>query len=509
MTAPPSADTHDAPLGPLDRLLAPFAEVRGGEGLSVLVLFANVFLILTAYYVLKVVREALTIGGIELFGLAGDEIKAYLPAVMMVLLIGIVPAYGRLVSAVSRKRLLNLTMAFTMTTLVGFWFWGKATGVGTAIGLSFYVYLGIVNVFLIAQFWSFANDVYTEAQGERLFAIIALGQSMGAVLGPRIAAFGTGRIFDLLLISAGLLGVCLALYHVSDRLSPSPEEAPSEGSEATVDDGPETQDEGQREQSGFGLVLRKPYLLLIALMILVSNIVNTTGEYILANAAKRHAETTVAELPVEREEEVVALATMRLADDPGLDPDTAREQVRASLLKLERSSAIGAFYGEFFFWVNLIGVLAQMFLVSRILKYAGIRAALFVLPLVAFGGYLAIALTSSLVVLRVAKTAENSIDYSLQNTVKQALFLPTTRDEKYKAKAAIDTFFVRLGDTVSAGLVFVGLNVIGFGVAAFAWLNVAMIGLWIGLSAGIARQHRALTETSESEDASEGSASTA
>ncbi len=482
-----TSSADGAPIGLVDRLLSPFAEVRGGEGVSVLVLFANVFLILTAYYVLKVVREALTIGGIELFGFQGDEIKAYLPAVMMVLLIGIVPAYGRLVNAVSRVRLLNLTMAFTMLTLVGFWLWGRAAGVGTAIGLSFYVYLGIVNVFLVAQFWSFANDVYTETQGNRLFAIIALGQSMGAVLGPRIAAFGTDRIFDLLLISAALFGACLALYHVSNRLAGSPEPE-SAAAEPVAAEGP-----GEHERSGFGLVLRKPYLLLIALMILVSNVVNTTGEYILANAAKRHAEATVTALSAEREDEVAEEVRTRLAEDPALDPATVREDVRASLLKLERSSEIGRFYGRFFFWVNLIGVLTQMFLVSRILKFAGIRAALFALPLVAFGGYLAIALTSSLVVLRVAKTAENSLDYSLQNTVKQALFLPTTRDEKYKAKAAIDTFFVRLGDTISAALVFVGLNVVGFGAAAFAWLNVGMIGLWLGLSAGIARQHRALS----------------
>jgi len=158
-------NTDAARAGIVDRIFAPFADVRAGEGLGVLVLFANIFLILTAYYVLKVVREALTIGGIELFGVGGDEIKAYLPAVMMVLLIGVVPAYGALVTAVSRTRLLNTTMGFTIATLVGFWAWGSATGVGTAIGLAFYVYLGIVNVFLIAQFWSFANDVYTESQG--------------------------------------------------------------------------------------------------------------------------------------------------------------------------------------------------------------------------------------------------------------------------------------------------------------------------------------------------------
>ena len=491
----PTDDSPTKSLGPIERALAPFAEVRRGEGLGVLVLFANVFLILTAYYILKVVREALTIGGVELFGLGGDEIKAYLPAVMMALLLVIVPAYGTLVNRMTRVRLLNATTGFTIATLIGFWVWGKAAGVGTAIGLSFYVYLGIVNVFLIAQFWSFANDVYTEEQGKRLFAVIALGQSTGAVLGPRIASFGTDRVFDLLLASAGLLGLCLVLYHVSNRLAPETGQAASrdvsdgDAVATSADDSDATRESAG---GGFGLVLRKPYLLLIALMILVTNVVNTTGEYLLSNAAKRHAEAAVAELPADREAEIETKLAEQAESGKVADRGAARAEIRASLLKDERASEIGRFYGDFFFWVNLVGVLTQMFLVSRILKYAGIRAALFVLPFVAFGGYMAIALTGSMAVLRVAKTAENGLDYSLQNTVKQALFLPTTRDEKYKAKAAIDTFFVRFGDTIAAGLVFVGLNVLGIGATGFAWLNVGLVGLWIALCAGIAAHHRRL-----------------
>ena len=176
--------------GPLERLLSLFADIQPGEAGNVLLMFANIFLVLIAYYVLKVVRESLTIGGVELFGLGGDEIKAYLPAVMAVLLLGVVPLYGAVASAVSRIRLINGTTLVVMGTLVLFWLWGRATGVGTAIGLSFYVYIGIVNVFLIAQFWSFANDIYTESEGKRLFAVIAIGQSLGAVFGPKIAGEG-------------------------------------------------------------------------------------------------------------------------------------------------------------------------------------------------------------------------------------------------------------------------------------------------------------------------------
>ncbi len=99
---------------PLERFLSLFADIQPGEAGNVLLMFANIFLVLTAYYVLKVVRESLTIGGVQLFGLGGDEIKAYLPAVMAVLLLGVVPLYGAVASAVSRIRLINGTTLIVM-----------------------------------------------------------------------------------------------------------------------------------------------------------------------------------------------------------------------------------------------------------------------------------------------------------------------------------------------------------------------------------------------------------
>ena len=162
--------------------------------------------------------------------------------------------------------------------------------------------------------------------------------------------------------------------------------------------------------------------------------------------------------------------------------EEAQAAARDKLLRGARSALIGEFYGSFFFWVNLVGVLTQMFLVSRIFKYLGVRVALFILPVIAFGGYSAIALIGGLAVLRVAKTAENSTDYSLQNTVKQALFLPTSREAKYKAKAAIDTFFVRFGDTASAGIVALGLHVVQIGAREFAWFNLGLVLVWILLN---------------------------
>ena len=466
---------------PLERFLALFAEVRPGEAANIVLMFANIFLILTAYYVLKVVREGLMIGGVELFGLGGDQIKVYLPAVMTLLLLVVVPAYGALASAVSRVRLLNSTTLFVIVTLILFYLWGNFSGVGTAIGLSFYIYLGIINVFLIAQFWSFANDIYTESQGKRLFAIIAIGQSLGAVLGPKIAASFATNIFFLLLISAGIFFACMLLYNVINRRESitrsdaAPGEAPQ--AEAPLAKG-----------GGFGLVFKSRYLLFIALMILITNVVNTTGEYILANAAKTYSEEVVPQLDAEQRERADAAALATLAAET--NPEAAKAAARERALRGARSEVIGAFYGNFFFWVNLVGVLIQMFLVSRIFKYFGVRAALFVLPVIAFGSYAAFAAIGGLAVLRYAKTAENATDYSLQNTVKQALFLPTDRATKYKAKAAIDTFFVRFGDSAAAAIVATGLHVLHFGPRAFALVNLGLILAWILLNLGIAKEHK-------------------
>ena len=126
------------------------------------------------------------------------------------------------------------------------------------------------------------------------------------------------------------------------------------------------------------------------------------------------------------------------------------------------------------------------------IRFMGVRGALFILPVLALINYSIIAVAPILAVVRVGKILENSTDYSIQNTLRQALFLPTSREAKYKAKAAIDTFFTRAGDVVSAGFVALG-QVTGLPTAAFAGLNVALTGVWLWVAGQIAREHRKKT----------------
>jgi AAA family ATP:ADP antiporter len=414
----------------LEKLLSPFATVKPGE--------AGLALLMTT-------REGLILTG-GMLGLRGDELKLYAGGAMAVLFAAIVPAYGALANRVPRIKLINISYIVVFACLVVFFVLGRA---GVGVGLVFFIWLGLVNMFLIAQFWSYANDIYTEEQGKRLFAIIAIGGSLGAIVGPKLTDFaGT---YELMLVAAGILAACVVLFNLADRAQ-SPHSPLAVEKEAPIG-GP----------GGFSLVMRDRYLLLIALMLLVTNIVNTTGEFILSNTAIEHATAIV----------------------PG---DASVPAVDAA-----RREAIESFYADFFFWVNLVGFLIQAFVVSRVIKWFGVRAALFVLPVIAFGTYGAIAAVGGLAITRVAKIAENSTNYSLMNTVRQALFLPTSRAAKYKAKAAIDTFFVRFGDTVAALLVALALHTLGMSVTGLAIANLLLVVLWIVITIGIARRHKALS----------------
>ena len=144
----------------------------------------------------------------------------------------------------------------------------------------------------------------------------------------------------------------------------------------------------------------------------------------------------------------------------------------------DRQQFVTLFFSSFDARVSLIGLLLQLFVTSRAMRHLGVRGSLFILPVLALVNYSVIAIAPVLAVIRWGKILENSTDYSIQNTLRHALFLPTTREAKYKAKSVIDTFCTRIGDVLQAGVVFVG-TAIGLGVWGFAWLNVALTVAWL------------------------------
>jgi AAA family ATP:ADP antiporter len=159
----------------------------------------------------------------------------------------------------------------------------------------------------------------------------------------------------------------------------------------------------------------------------------------------------------------------------------------------DKNAYIGAFYGNYFFWVNVSAVLLQAFVASRLVKRFGLAGVLFALPFISLGAYGFVALGATLSIVLFAKTAENSTDYSVMNTAKQLLWLPTNREEKYKAKQAVDSFFVRMGDLLAAFVVFAGTNWLALEARGFAVLNLIVVAAWLAVAVVLVRENRRLS----------------
>lgn len=436
-----------------ESFLSLFTEVRPGEAKRALLMTLNIFLILTSYLIAKVVREPLILSG------GGAELKSYASVFQVVILLGAVQLFGWLASHLSRRKLINYVTLFFVGCFIAFYL--ALVIIGPWNGIVYFLWVGIFSLMIIAQFWSFANDIYTPEQGKRLFVLLAFGASAGGVFGPMLASLimDLVGVYNLLLVAAGILLLSLLL---TNYIISTVESRPAgQQVEAETPEEPEMGREGALK-----VVFRNKYLLMIALLILIINFVNTTGEYILGRGVQE--------------------AAAAIAASPGA-PEGADK------------AFIGKFYADFFTLVGFVGLVLQLVVVSRILKYLGVRFAIMTLPVIALGTYLSIAIFPILAVIRWGKTAENATDYSLNNTVRQILFLPTTKEEKYKAKVAIDSFFVRAGDVLSAGLVFVGVTWLSLNLQHFAAVCLALVAIWLFIAFWVGKENRQLVALKETE----------
>jgi AAA family ATP:ADP antiporter len=451
---PTAAPAAPGKPGLLDRLLGLFSDVHPGEGARALLMLVNVFLILVSYYVIKTVREPLILGTevpgfLQALGIkSAAEMKTFAAAGQAIVLMAFVPAYSWFASRVDRMKLIVGVTLFFAANILAFAF---AVHAGVPfIGVAFYVWVGFFSLSIIAQFWSYANDIYTKDAGNRLFPIIGIGATAGSPVGAWFAE----RLFHahvsaqvMLCLAAGLLLLTLVLYLTVNREATGP--AATAGSLAA----PAALGSG----NAFSLVFGNGYILLIAVLLIVLNVVNTVGEYILSHLVVEHA-----------------------------------SELAAADASFDKSAYIGAYYGSYFFWVNVVAVLLQAFVASRLVKRFGLAGVLFALPFIALGAYGFVAAGATLGIVRFAKTAENSTDYSVMNTAKQLLWLPTTREEKYKAKQAVDSFFVRLGDLAAALVVFAGTAWVTLDADEFAIVNLCFVAVWLGLAVALVRWNRQL-----------------
>lgn len=426
----------------LHRVSRLLSDVRSGEGKTALLFGASLFIGLFAYYVLKTVREPL------ILVTGGAEVRTYATAMQALLLMGIVPLYARLAQHVDRKRLV-------LTTQIGFIASMELFAVLSALrvpylGIAFYVWLGVYALISVSQLWSLANDVYAHHEGMRLFPVVALGAPLGSAAGALFATYAfAGQDSITVLIHAAVVLLLLQLALLVLLLRRPEARTPMPPLDRT---------------GGFTLVLRSTHLRWVAALVVLLNLVNTTGEYLLSRAFL---------------DEAARAAALASATDI---PAFTRDFMRAS-------------YGQFYFVVNTLSVLLQALIASRVAARFGLRGVLLALPIVALGAYGVAAVGVSFFVFRALKTVENATDYSLQNTGKALLWLNATRDEKYKAKQVIDAYFMRFGDVLSALLVYGATNLIALSPRALALVNVGFTLLALAVSLRVSRPSNAVQAT--------------
>jgi AAA family ATP:ADP antiporter len=412
-------------LNPFERFLTLCTTVRPGEGHCIGLLGLQAFTLMVAYYLIRPVREALILTE----GTA--ELRTYAVGVQALLLLLIIPAYGVLIRRVAPNRVFQFVNAFFVLNLVVFFLLGQA---GIRFSFVFFVWASLFGVMAVTQFWAFATDLFDVKCGQRLFGVIAVGVSAGAWIGARLASAGFESFgpYGLMLASAAVLSVAIYLSKCARGSVPAASRSAQSEFEHQLG---QKMDRAGRWCGGLALIGRNRYLVGVAALVVLLNWITSTGDFVLSNW---------------------------LVEIAGREAPNAQ------------AAFIGKFMGDYCSNITLVGFLVQLLLVSRIISVAGIARALMITPVAFVAGYFFVGIVPVFALLQSVLVVQKSLDYSLLNTTRSALLLPTSRDEKYQAKTAIDTLFFRLGDLLSTLTVFLGLRILDDPRTQFVWLLVVL-----------------------------------
>ncbi len=405
--------------------------LQAGEFVPVIWSFAYFYFLLSSYYVIRPVRDEMgIIGGI-------DNLQWLFTATFLVML-AIVPLFGAASARYPRQRLLPGVYLFFIANLLIFYFVFRSGDGAEWTARIFFIWVSVFNLFVVSVFWSFMADLFSNAQGKRLFGLIAAGGSLGAISGPAFTAglstsIGTS---NLLLVSAGLLAAALICILQLIRYGHA---HPTAGSEAAL---------GGSIMSGIKNTFGSSYLLGIALFIWLYTTLSTFLYFEQAHIVKA-AFTDSAE----------------------------RTQVFAIIDLV----------------VNALTILIQIFVTGHVMRRFGVATALASIPALLSLGFMVLAMAPILPVLIITQVVRRAGNYALTKPSREVLFTVIDRESKYKAKNFIDTVVYRGGDAV-AGWLFAGLKGLGFGLSGIAWIAVPVALLWmtIGLRLGKAQRIKAL-----------------
>jgi AAA family ATP:ADP antiporter len=405
--------------------------VRPEELPALLAAFATLFCMFSSYTILRPIRDTMGIT-------SGVEKLPYLFWGTFIAMLAIQPVYGWLTSRLRRPVFLPWVYAFFTANLLAFYLWFNLQQDHTWIARTYFVWVSVFNFFIVAVFWSLMADVFTREQAGRMFGFIAAGASTGGLVGPLVAsrlAVPLGTI-NLLLISATLLAGSLffmmRVIHWHRRFG--------SGARGVEVDTPL----GGHVLAAFHQVIRSPYLLGIALFVILLSWVSTF-------------------LYLEQQAFVAKVFATR------------DERTR--------------FFSDVDFWVQTCSLITQLFVFGRLFKWKGLRPMLVSVPLLMTAGYAVFALVPTFAVLVGVYAVRRVGEYAITRPCRDSLYTVCTREEKYKAKSLIDTFIYRGGDATSASMYQVLTGVFGLGPAGVGWAGAGVSAIWLVIAFALGKSH--------------------
>lgn len=412
--------------------------MRSGEGAALVLSAVWGFLALGSWFVVRPARD--TMGTV-----VGDDVVRWLYIGTLAGMALVNPLYSWLVSKTRRVVFTTAVYGFFALNLAGFRVALEARGVEGSQALAgvFFVWSSVFNLFILSVFWGFMADLWKSGQAKRVYGVIGLGGTLGAIGGSAIAATLSTRIGveNLLLVGAGGLllagGCAVALGRTSVARGDSTQR---QRSEARV---------GGGALDGLRAALASPYLLGISAYILLLTITQTFVYF-----------------------QELSIVGETFAGQPD-----------------EKAKA----FASISFWTQTLTAVTQALLTARLLRWLGIGGALCVLPVVTLAGLLALAMAPSFMLLAVFQAVRKASDYALARPAREALYTVVSRSEKFKAKSFIDTFVYRGGDVVGAGAD--GLvKSLGGGTGVLVGLTTPLAAVWVALAVWLGRQQRRRSE---------------
>ncbi|MDE0395355.1 MAG: MFS transporter [Gammaproteobacteria bacterium] len=435
----------------IGRLIGKAVDIREDEVHAVGWSFAYFFLVLASYFVIRPIRDQMGVAG-------GVENLAWLFTGTLVGMLLLHPIFSALVARYPRRVFIAWIYRVFIGMLLTFYLLftvGDQTQ-NIWIGRAFFIWTSVFNLFVVSVFWSFMTDTYHPSQGRRLFGFIAVGGTVGALLGSSITASLVGIMgpINLLLVSALLLELAGRSARAFERheaklvRAAALEPDPGDGNgDAAADTAEEKQEEviGGGILDGIRRVARSRYLLGLAALILLFAVVSTFLYFHLLAIV----------------EDVMA------GDDEGQTRLFAMMEIAVQSLTL----------------------VTQIFLTGRILRWLGLGLSLAILPLVSIVGFGILALSPVLLVVALFQVLRRAANFAIQRPAREVLYTVVERTDKYKAKNFNDTFVYRAADQLGAWS-YTGMAFFGLGLSALALTMVPVSAVWLLLALWLGVRYR-------------------